>query len=181
MNRRFVSLVPTLIVVLPLFPMAWPIVAALGARPNRDACPLLTRAEVEAVQGEPVTATKGSSPMRPALDVVQCFYTVATFSKSVSLEVARRDSKAWPGDTPRKRFKELFHRAASDAGEEDARPPRPVPGVGDEAFWMGNAVTGGLYVLQDDAYLRISVGGPGDETVKIEKAARLAREALTRL
>jgi hypothetical protein len=46
---------------------------------------------------------------------------------------------------------------------------------------MGNAVTGGLYVLKDDAYLRISVGGSDDEPAKIEKAARLAREALARL
>jgi hypothetical protein len=181
MNRRFASLVPNLVVVLPLFPMAWPIVAALGARPKPDACPLITAAEIEAVQGAPVTATKGSSPRRPTLDVAQCFYTVATFSKSVSLEVARRDPKASPWDTPRARFKKLFHRAASDTGEEDARPPRPVPGVGDEAFWMGNAVTGGLYVLKDDAYLRISVGGSDDEPAKIEKAARLAREALARL
>jgi hypothetical protein len=159
--------------------MAWPIIAALGARPKLDVCPLLTIAEVEAVQGEPVTATKGSNPGRPALDVAQCFYTVATFSRSVSLEVARREPNAWPMDTPRARFKEMFHRA--DAGEEDGRPPRQVPGVGDEAFWMGNAVTGGLYVLKDDAYLRISVGGPDDERVKIEKAARLARTALARL
>ena len=60
-------------------------------------------------------------------------------------------------------------------------PPRPVEGVGDEAFWTGGAVGGALYVLKGDTYLRISIGGPDDQAARIERAKVLARKAIARL
>ena len=163
--------------------------AAASAQANFDACSLITGAEIEAVQGGPVTGTKGSAPQRPLLVVSQCFYTLATFSRSVSLEVARRDPRVPAEDGPRAQWNRLFHPPGSKEDEPPGTPerekesssPLSVKGVGEEAFWIGNAITGGLYVLKNDVYVRISLGGPAEIPVKIEKAKTLARKALARM
>jgi hypothetical protein len=161
------------------------LLSAASAQAKSDACSLITRGEIEAVQGEPVTDTKSSAPDRPAFAVSQCFYTLATFTKSVSLEVTRRDPKNPAGNGPRDQWKRLFHPATrNDEKAEngmESSPPLQVKGIGDEAFWIGNAITGGLYVLKNDAYFRISIGGSEDRSVKIEKATTLARKAIPRL
>jgi len=157
------------------------LLSAASAQTKFDACSLITRGEIEAVQGEPVTDTKSSAPDRPAFDVAQCFYTVATFTKSVSLEVTRRDPKNPAEDGPRDQWKKMFRPAARKSDEQESSPPLQVKGVGDEAFWIGNAITGGLYVLKNDAYFRIGIGGSEDRSVKIEKATTLARKAIPRL
>ena len=59
--------------------------------------------------------------------------------------------------------------------------PRAVTGLGEEAFWVGDNKTGTLYVMKKNSYLRINIGGPGDETVKEEKLKALAQNALRRL
>jgi hypothetical protein len=65
--------------------------------------------------------------------------------------------------------------------EEEGAPPKSVPGIGDEAFWAGGRVAGALYVLKGNAFIRISIGGSGDEAAKIEKLKALSRKALARL
>ena len=74
-----------------------------------DACSLLTHREIEEVQGDRVASEKGSEPQRESFTVSQCFYSLATFSKSISLEVTRRG----PGKTesPRAHWKQMFFRA----------------------------------------------------------------------
>ena len=52
---------------------------------------------------------------------------------------------------------------------------------GDEAFWVGDPLSGALYVLKGDVFLRVSVGGPTDEAQKIKRARALASHALKRL
>ncbi|HYS06026.1 MAG TPA: hypothetical protein VEW47_12605 [Candidatus Dormibacteraeota bacterium] len=160
------------------------LLSAASPHAEFDACSIITRAEIEAVQGEPVTDTKSSAPDRPVFTVAQCFYTVATFSKSVSLEVTRRDPKNPAEDSPRDQWKKLFHPAVrKNDDEKGSSPPLVVKGVGAEAFWMGNAISGGLYVLvlENDTYFRISLGGSEEGPVKIEKAKTLARRAIPRL
>ena len=66
-------------------------------------------------------------------------------------------------------------------GEEEAPKPRHVDGLGEEAYWVGNGITGALYVLQGDVFVRISVGGVHDESARIEKAKALARDVMRRL
>jgi hypothetical protein len=168
---------------------------AAAAAQKFDACSLLTRREIQAVQRDRVTATKASEPQRNQFAVSQCFYTLATFSKSISLEVTRRR----PGETegPRSHWKQMFTRAmrkgeekeeteesGREAGRErdrESASPRRISGVGDEAFWDGSSIGGGLYVLRDETYMRLSVGGPDPAEVKIEKLKKLARSALRRL
>jgi len=155
-----------------------------------DACALLKKSEIEAVQGDKVVATKASEPERDRFAVSQCFYTLATFSKSISVEVTRRR----PGEAegPRQRWEQMFSRAMrKDDKEEEDKPgekereerarPRLISGVGDQAYWDGSTIGGGLYVLQGDAYMRLSVGGPDTQAVKTEKLKKLARKALSRL
>ena len=67
-----------------------------------------------------------------------------------------------------------------EKGEKET-PPHPVNGVGDAAFWISNPVSGALYALKGNSYLRVSLGGSDSESVKIEKASELARKALARL
>lgn len=169
---------------------------AAAASRKFDPCALLTSREIEEVQGDKLASQKSSEPGRERFAVSQCFYTLATFSKSISLEVTRRR----PGEaaSPRAYWKQMFFRAMekgkekeeeaeSDARErrekarEAAARPRRISGVGDEAYWDGSTLGGGLFVLKRDAYFRLSVGGPDNETVKIEKLKKLARRILPRL
>jgi hypothetical protein len=160
-----------------------------------DACSLLTRREIETVQGDRVASTKASEPERNRFAVSQCFYTLTTFSKSISLEITRH--RAGEAESPRAHWKQMFARALEKANEKEkerseekttgekrkeaAARPRSVSDVGDEAYWDGSTLGGGLFVLKGDAYFRLSVGGPEPEAFKIEKLKKLARNALRRL
>ncbi len=66
-------------------------------------------------------------------------------------------------------------------GEEEARKPRRIEGLGEEANWVGTPITGALYVLQGDNFVRISIGVVGEESVRIEKSKILARAVVKRL
>lgn len=65
--------------------------------------------------------------------------------------------------------------------EEEAAPPRPVKGVGDEAYWTGNQIVGALYVLKKNSFIRISVGGTDSMETKIKKTKALAQKVVSRL
>jgi hypothetical protein len=171
-----------------------------------DPCSLLTSAEIQEVQGEAVKETK-PTPGRAsgAFLISQCFYSLPTYNKSVSLEVTQSNpaSGGEPGKI-REFWNKAFHgkggkeeeergragkeeereKEARGRGEEEegeGSKPRPVTGIGDEAFWSGNARAGALYVLKNNAFIRISIGGNSDEAAKIDKTKSLARKALPRL
>jgi hypothetical protein len=179
-----------------------------------DACSLITRAEIESVQGDSVKETKSDSRSDGGLLVSQCFYAVASFSKSVSLAVTqadpdnsaksgardfwqrtfhRDDEKGREGEKERERERERERekkkeikepeqsRGREEEEEGEGTPPKKVAGVGEEAYWMGSRVGGALYVLKKNRFIRISVGGPGNEEEKISKSKALARNALKRL
>lgn len=168
--------------------------AHAGARPQpvrRNACEILTRTEVAAVQGEPFTESKLTD--RGATS--QCFYQLPSFMKSVSVDLTRGGGRAFwrehfsAGRDEESREKrseaEREHGGpeAKSSGEEEetSPPPKAVRGVGDAAFWAGSRAAGSLYVLKDDSILRISVGGPGSEAQKIDRSKILARKALRRI
>lgn len=173
------------------------------ARPPIDACSLITKEEIEPVQGSPVTDTKGSANVDGGLRTAQCFYTTAQIDKSVSFLVTQRDANA-PGKRGPKEFwaetfgsyreadakeregdkekkESLREQAGARHEEEEAAPPKRIKGIGDDAFWTGSSVGGALYVLQKDIYIRVSVGGPDTEEAKIDKTKALAEKALKRL
>ncbi len=152
-----------------------------------DACALLTSGEIEAVQGSPITETKGSEHSEAGLHVSQCYFGIEQ-SKSVSLAVTQADPDSSVKRTPRDYWQETFeHRAVhkendGDSEEErESETPIKVEGIGDDAYWIGNRVGGALYVIKNNAFIRISVGGADDQKTKIDKSKTLAKKALERL
>jgi len=133
----------------------------------RNACQVLTKKDLAAVQGEAFTATK----LTETSERSQCFYQLPTFSKSVSVVVMSGKGREY--------WKANFENARGEEGENEEVVR--VKGIGDEAVWMGNHLVGALYVLRRDKIVRISVGGPGTKAQKIAKARRLGARALARL
>jgi len=162
-----------------------------------DICALLTSAEIQVIQSEPVEETKPSAQPSGGFVMLQCFYRTTTFAKSVSLALAAPDPVKPSALTPREFWRKQFHppepeeeekpvagkapKKAEVEREEELRKPRPIDGLGEEAYWQGNSITGALYVLKGAAFLRISVGGVRDASERLEKSKALARAALKRL
>jgi hypothetical protein len=65
--------------------------------------------------------------------------------------------------------------------EVEAGKPRPIRGLGEEAYWVGSPLAGALYVLQGDLFIRISVGGIPKESARIAKSRSIANAVLQRL
>jgi hypothetical protein len=137
-----------------------------------SACSLLTGAEIARVQGETPSQAKPSSGEQTGLQVWQCFYALPTFTRSISLELTR-------GSGVRELWRKRFHER--EEKEEKEPPPDRVRGVGEEAFWAGDARMGGLYVLRKDAMIRLAAGGAESKAQKLKRLKRLARKALSRL
>jgi hypothetical protein len=146
------------------------------------ACTLLTKEDLEAVQGEAFKDTKPTDHAGAGLVVSQCYFELPTPVNSVVVTVTR---KAEGGRDPSDSWREIFHREETPGKKEEEEKEKAVPqkieGVGDEAFWTGTRVGGALYVLKANSYFRISVGGAGDQTQKIEKSKALAEKILKRL
>jgi hypothetical protein len=148
------------------------LIAAVAA-----ACSLLTPAEIAHVQGEAPRETKPSSQESPGLHGDQCFFLLPTFASSISVELTRGAVRAF--------WKRTFHEQGGEAKRESEsekeQKPQRVRGLGDEAFWAGDARLGGLYVLRKDAMLRLSIGGAETQPQKLKKLRALARSALKRM
>ena len=184
-----------------------PMATTSGAttRGKIDACALLTSQEIRSVQGEPLKETKASGSAEKGFSISQCFFTLPTFNNSISLVVTQKGDGA-DGRDPKEFWEATFDRASEgerekerdrksekerekekardknrEEEEEEAVPPQKIAGVGDEAFWTGSRVGGALYVLKGSSYLRVSVGGAGNQQSKINKSKALARLALKRL
>jgi hypothetical protein len=167
-------------------------VSAKQAKP--DACAVLTRADVQKIQGDAVQETKPSTPPYGGLVMSQCVFRTANPSKSVSVAIAS------PGSTsPRAFWQKQFPSAKSSSEdeaekkpavadkkekkeeEEESTRPRPIQGIGEQAYWVGGPMVGALYVLKGNTFLRISVGGVREEPARIQKSVALARLALKRM
>jgi hypothetical protein len=153
--------------------------------PDQFACGLLTREETQAVQGEPFKSTKASQGPGTGLKVSQCYFELPTPVNSIVLTATRKADGANARD-PRASWHELFygeHRSEREKEKEEGgeKKPQKIEGVGEDAFWSGSRVGGALYVLKGESYIRISVGGAGDQAQKLEKSKTLAAFVLKRL
>ena len=163
---------------------------------------MLSSAEIQTVQGEAVASTKPDKRTSGAFLISNCFYTLPTYSKSVSVELmqpyasgnaaASKDfwDKRFHHTNPEADEEEAEHMEASknppsssrEAEKEKERArPQAVSGLGDEAFWAGSQINGSLYIKRGTDIIRISIGGPDDQSVKIEKAKSLGERVLARL
>jgi hypothetical protein len=144
------------------------------------ACAMLTNDDIQAVQGETIKSTKPSERATAGLSVSQCYFELPTAANSIVLTITR---KAEGGRDPSQSWRDIFHadRPSEKKEEGEEKEPLKIDGVGDEAFWTGTKIGGALYVLKGNAYLRISVGGAGEQDAKIEKSKALAQKVLARL
>lgn len=162
-----------------------------------DACSLLTSADLQTAVGEPLEDAKSSVQPAGGTQMSQCLFRVTTPAKSVSLAVATPTGRS-SSSALREFWRRQFHasreeeegspkiggakaQAASEAGvERETRQPRRIEGLGEEAYWVGTSFTGALYVLQGDAFVRVSIGGIAEESTRLEKSKGLAVIALAR-
>ncbi|MFL6588616.1 MAG: hypothetical protein ACJ8M4_00425 [Chthoniobacterales bacterium] len=147
------------------------------------ACRLLMPEEIAAVQGEPFKSTKASSASQPGLSISQCYFELPTAVNSVVLTVTRKGDDSDARD-PKESWQEIFHREQppeKDDKDGESKQPDKIDGLGDEAFWTGTRVGGALYVLKGNVYIRISVGGAGDQAEKTKRSRALAESVLKRL
>jgi len=161
-------------------------------RAKVDACALLTNSEIQSVQGEPLKQTKSSTKSDGGFSVSQCFFTLPTFTNSISLSLTQRGEGA-DARNPREFWGETFgenredktrRKGEREVGEEEGEesaPRQKVAGLGQEAIWMGSRVGGALYVLKGNSYFRISIGGSGDQAFKLKKSRALAEKVLARM
>jgi hypothetical protein len=162
-----------------------------------DACALITNEEVQAIQGSPIKDVKPSEQSDGTFRIAQCFYSAETFNKSVSLALTQSDPASDKARNPKEFWKETFGRyegvAKEEKGDEKKKeslreqeeekrvPPKKIDGIGDSAYWTANRMGGALYVLKNDAFIRVSVGGPEGEDAMIKRCKALAEKALSRL
>jgi hypothetical protein len=156
------------------------------AQRHRDPCRLLTDAEVRAVQGHGPTQKIQSEQPAGSFRFTQCFYRTAELSSSVSVALGiplTASKRSGPRDYWHSQFKseERDQREEREESDEKKQEPRRLAGLGDEAYWVGDPVTGALYVLRGEVFLRVSVGGSLDQAQKIKRARTFAIYALKRL
>lgn len=152
-----------------------------------DACDLLTDTDIRAVQGQAVAERAGSEQATASFRISQCYYRTTEVVRSVSLALTRPlAGNGAHSNGPVDYWRNRFH-GASDEGDAavaaERRKPAPaaVSGLGDEAYWAGDPVSGALYVLSADTIVRISVGGARSETERLERSRALAAKVVSRL
>jgi hypothetical protein len=144
-----------------------------------DACALLANDEVKAVLGLDVRERQPGTQNVHGLLLSQCYFGTAT-PRSVSVAIAGTTKIEGRTVTPRQFWQQQFHPREREKSEEGSAA-RPIPGVGDEAFWSGTRIAGALYVLKGRTFIRVSVGGIQDEQDRISRSRALALAALKRL
>src|SRR4051794_34287967 len=177
--------------------------SAATVKSKVDVCSLLTSDDLKAVQGEVFKDAQRSDRLDGDFVVAQCYYAMPTTVNSVVVNVttakdeagARNPKEFWEqtfgrdeekdreGKSMREKEKPSERERDKDTakarerreeGEERESPPQRLNALGDEAFWVGSPVGGALYVLENDLFFRISIGGGGDQKSKVNKSRRLA-------
>ena len=170
---------------------------AVGAAPsvaqqNVGACALVSSGTIQKVFGEAAKDAKPTSQVKGNLRFSECFYTLPTFTNSISVSLTAPSSAQAHVDAARELWERWFHKAEdkerekqTGAGreseeEEAAGKATPVSGIGDEAFWVHSFV-GNLYVRKGGEFTRISIGGKLTDEQRLVKAKALAADALQRM
>jgi hypothetical protein len=153
------------------------LVVSASAKPLPDPCTLLTISDVEQAQGNVYLQATKTVKTSGTVTVSQCYFRLADESRSVTLELTRAAS---PHATHELWEKQFESKEKGEEGEKETHGVE-VKGLGEDAIWTGNRVSGALYVLTGDTILRISLGGIGTQELKVERAKMLARRVLPKL
>lgn len=161
-------------------------------QPSVDVCALLTKEEIQAVQGSPLKDTQSSEHVHKGTRTSHCFYVTENSSKSVSLLLTQKAPDYVKGqDGPKDVWADMFNRESDEEkaegkgekpadGEEEERPPaKRIGGLGDDAYWVSTHVASALFILKKDMFIRISLGGTDKDD--IDKSKILAEKAIQRL
>ena len=109
--RRTISLLCPLLLIIPA---CKPRQASQSATDHQslhqitDVCALLSKQEIEAVQGSPITATKSSSESQEVFRLSQCYYSTAESNKSVSLALTQANPSYKGKRSPKDFWNETF-------------------------------------------------------------------------
>lgn len=155
-------------------------VAAIGYGAQSDACSLLSADVIQKATGEQVSHTKATSQTAGKVRLSQCFYTLPTFTNSISVTLTEPGKDMWNRWFHRDEDADKARAKPESEEEEAAAKAAPVNGVGDEAYWVHSFV-GNLYVRKGNRFLRISLGGKMTDEERQARAKVLAAAALRRL
>ncbi len=158
-----------------------PAASPAPSRVKLEACSLLTRDEIEAIQGSRITDEKSSEQSSKELRASQCYYTAAEANRSVSLGVTESLAESNGKERLTEYWSRMFGEHEAEEEGEKRTPPKKIENLGQEAYWIGTRVGGTLYVLKNGVFIRLSLGGPDNEQTKIDKTKKLAAKALERL
>src|SRR5437899_1745486 len=84
-----------------------------------DACGLLTKQEIEAIQGSPITDAKSSGHSAKGFLVSECYYATKDSSRSVSLMVTQGDPGSAARGNPKDVWNKSFGRYNDNEKEHD--------------------------------------------------------------
>ena len=146
-----------------------------------DPCALVSKEQLAAIQGGEVKSVQPSRVDRGGIVTSQCYFTLPSAADSINLAITQRGNGA-NAQNPRDEWERSFHpkEGTLDAagkeeeeGEKRGKGPEKINGVGDEAFWVDLRFGGVIYALKGNSYVRISVGGPGDQSAKKKNCAAI--------
>lgn len=164
-------------------------------QPSVDVCALLTKEEIQAIEGSPLKRTQSSEHVDQGIRSSHCFYATEDPGKSISLLLTEKDPNFVKGQQdPKEVWTGLFNRESDEKKEEEIEskgnqpgndeeeerlPPTKIAGLGDGAYWINSRKASALYVLKKDRFIRISLSSA--EKDDIEKSKTLAQKAIERL
>jgi len=186
------------------------LVAAAGCQKTRtagdaerriDVCALISREDVQSIQGSTIKEIKSSENTNGGFHTTDCSYIGESADQSVTLSLVQKNSGSPNAIDPKQYWKTSFSRYSDESkqletetdkdkseGEHEievhpvnVRPPKRIEGLGDAAFWMTDFNGGALYVLKGDVFIHIRISGPESEESRIDKSKALAGKAVSQL
>jgi hypothetical protein len=166
-----------------------------------DVCGLISRDDVESIQGSSVKEIKANDNTNGGFRTTDCSYVGETAGQSVTLSLVQKNARSEKAIDPREYWKTSFSRYSDEAKGQEAeaekeksegeheievhpanvKPPKKIDDLGEAAFWTTDFTGGALYVLKGDIFIRVRVNGPESEESRIDKSKALAVKALSRL
>jgi hypothetical protein len=152
---------------------AWflpPTSARAGA--SSDACGLYTRADAEGLFSQTVSEGISRTTMFPAGESCRYSFTAKGDSYGITVRISTTTAIREEGINDSVADVMSRQKKARQAGGHAAETYRPVPGLGDDAFWNGSD----LWILQGDVLVVVTVHSVLEGSFKDMTAAKKARE-----
>jgi hypothetical protein len=146
--------------------------ASARAGASADACGLYTRADAEGLFSQTVSDGVARTTMFPAGESCRYSFTAKGDSYGITVRISTSAAIREEGINDSAADVMTRQKKARQAGGHAAETFRPVPGLGDDAFWNGSD----LWVLQGDFLAVVTVHSVLEGSFKDMASARKARE-----